>query len=113
MTICIATLFNWNYAPAGQPPQFNKAAIAVSDRMITAGDVEYEPQQSKVSYITRDALILIAGDYSLHSEALVSVYRTVQQAQKATPHNLALLYGKAIQAVKQRQAEELFWPLLG
>jgi 20S proteasome alpha/beta subunit len=111
MTVCIAALFNWNYAPVGQPPHFKKAAIAISDRMITAGDVQYEPQQTKVAFVTKDILILIAGDYSRHSEALANAYRNVQQSSK--PQNVALIYGRAIQSIKQRQAEDLFLAPLG
>jgi 20S proteasome alpha/beta subunit len=113
MTICIAALFNWNYAQAGQPPQYKKAAIAVSDRMITAGDVQYEPQQLKVSFMTKDSVILIAGDYSLHSEALLNTTKDLQQNPNKSPRNIALIYGRAIQSIKRRQAEDLFLTPLG
>jgi len=36
--------------------------------MLTAGDVQFEPQQSKIWRITTSIALLVAGDISLHSE---------------------------------------------
>ena len=66
MTVCIAALFRWNYANL-PTQQVAPAALILTDRMVTAGDVQYEPQQTKVAHITPKTLLVIAGDYSLHS----------------------------------------------
>ena len=68
MTVCIATLFQWNYA-SKDTPAVGTAALVLTDRMITAGDVQYEPRQTKIAHITPTTLLVIAGDYSLHSTA--------------------------------------------
>ena len=69
MTVCVATLFYWNYGTLIAPKP-GIAAITASDQMITAYDVQYEPMQQKVAYITPKVLLLVAGDYATHSEAI-------------------------------------------
>lgn len=108
MTVCVATLFQWNSAPKGAPYQWGSAAIIMTDRMITAGDVEYEPAQLKVSFMTDQTSILIAGDYSVHAQALHDTGRQLRTRTPATPNDIALMYGRAIQAIKQRQAEDIY-----
>jgi 20S proteasome alpha/beta subunit len=112
MTICIAALFRWNYGTT-DAPQHGVAAIAVSDRKITAGDIEYEPQQLKSAFITRRALVLIAGDISLHSGAIAETNKQVRGNIDMSPHNLALIYSQAIQSIKRREAENLYLAPIG
>src|ERR1700674_1369434 len=113
VTVCVATLFRWNYGTLEQP-QFGPAALVASDRMITAGDiVEYEPRQMKVAKITGRALILIAGDFSLHSQALIDAGKQIGGNQNATAQNIALIYSRAIQTIKQRRAEDRYLAPLG
>lgn len=113
MTVCIATLFRWNYAPLGQPPKHGIAGFVASDRKITAGDIEYEPQQLKLSFITPRTVIMIAGDYAIHSEALRKLSKIVQNNAAFLPENVALQYGQQIQAIKRRYAEDLYLSPLG
>jgi hypothetical protein len=113
VTVCVATLFQWNYAPLGKPPQLGRGAIVASDRMITAWDTQYEPGQLKISFITSNTVILIAGDYSLHSEAIDDTHKQIHLNPDQTPHNIALIYGRAVQKIKQRQAEDRFLAPLG
>jgi len=82
MTICIAGLFRWNYAGEKGGQDWGPAALLVSDRMITAGDSQYEPLQQKIAQITPYTTILIAGDYSTHSQALIN---TAQQVSHHAP----------------------------
>lgn len=113
MTVCIAVLFNWNYAAEGHPPLLKKAALLVSDRMITAGDVQYEPQQLKLSFMTETTMIAIAGDYSTHTEALTKTHRQMQSGASKAPDHIASIYGRAIQDIKHKQAEDLILSPLG
>ena len=112
MTVCIATLFQWNYGTPTEP-SFGMAAITASDRKITAHDVEYEPPKLKMSLITPRCLILIAGDYAFHSEALLATTKQLRGNPTAEPENIALIYGRAIQMIKRRQAEDLILAPLG
>lgn len=115
MTVCIAALFTWSYPPTmgGSVPTFGRAAAVLSDRMITAGDIQYEPQQLKIATISPRILLLIAGDYSIHSQAIKDTQKQTRNILDATPHNVALIYGHKIQAIKQRQAEDLYLAPLG
>ena len=65
VTVCVAALFSSDLTA----PHV-KSAIVLTDRMITAGVTQYEPSQMKVSFITDHTSLVIAGDYSLHSQAL-------------------------------------------
>ena len=109
MTVCVAVLFHWNYAKDGDPIDFRQVALIASDRMITAGDVQYEPQQLKVANLTSRAVGMVAGDFTVHSQAI----REVQDANKeredtASPYDIALQYGRAMQAIRRRWAEDLY-----
>jgi 20S proteasome alpha/beta subunit len=113
VTVCIATLFSWNYAPRGEPTKYGTAALTASDRMITAGNVVYEPRQQKISFMTPHTIVLVAGNMVLHSEALRATQNQIRGRPDTSPSNIALIYGRAIQAIKQREAEGLFLAPLG
>jgi 20S proteasome alpha/beta subunit len=113
VTVCVAALFNWNYASAGQPPDFGVGAITVSDRMITAGDIQYEPQQRKLARITDHIYLMVAGDYDLHSEAIKAVQEEGQKNPTLKPFNVAVMYGYQIQAIQRRHAESIYLAPLG
>lgn len=110
MTVCIAAGFLWNYGKLG-PPRYGRAAIVATDRMITAGDVKYEPMQRKRAEIFPGISILIAGDYAYHSAAIAATY--TQAGKNASPENIATIYGQALQVVKRKEAEDLYLAPLG
>jgi hypothetical protein len=112
VTVCIASLFHWNYAMAPAEPDVGLVAITASDRMITAFDVQYEPPQLKVAFFGT-SLILIAGDFSIHTQALKETSEHLRGKGTAKPFDIALIYGRAIQAIKRRQAEDLILAPLG
>jgi 20S proteasome alpha/beta subunit len=107
----VATLFNWNVAAKGEPPKYDSAAITISDRMITAGDVQYEPNQQKVAFISPRVLLMIAGDTAIHSQALRDLRTHVTENTSA--YEVATVYGRMIQALKHREAESLILAPLG
>lgn len=112
VTVCIAAIFSWNYSTLASP-QPGPAAMILSDRMITAGDVQYEPQQTKVAYITPRVLLVIAGDYSLHSQAIRKTAEHFQKDPNASPECVAVFYGRSVQALKLKEAEDLYLAPLG
>lgn len=99
--------------PAHLVRQHGLAAIVASDRMITSGDVQYEPQQLKIAFITDHTLLLIAGEYSIHSEAIKETQKQVRRDTKFKPQNIAKIYGKEIQKIRQRHAEDIYLAPLG
>lgn len=113
MTVCVAALCRWNYGGGGdKPDDWGTVAITASDRMITFGDVQYEPNQTKTAQITPNTVILIAGDYALHSEAIKETLVNVGD-RIPKPSDVALRYGRAIQAIKRRHAEDIYLAPLG
>jgi 20S proteasome alpha/beta subunit len=106
VTVCVATLFRWNYADLGKPEDLGVAALVASDRMITAGDVEYEPAQLKVAHISKNAVIVIAGQYPMHSQALKEIVKRADIKAETSPETIANLYGKAIQKIRMQLAED-------
>ena len=58
MTVCMAALLRWEYPNK----ETGQAVVTASDRMITAGDIEYEPQQHKVCFLRQNVVALVAGD---------------------------------------------------
>lgn len=113
VTVCIAALFNWNYAVATNGQDWRKAALAISDRMITAGDVEYEPHQTKVLTISRNVLLLIAGDYTAHSQAIKVLMERARLNPDIKAYDAAIAYGAAIQGIRRRYAEDAILAPLG
>jgi hypothetical protein len=114
VTVCVAVLCHYNYADKGEPDDWGLVAVTASDRMITFGDIQYEPNQQKVAlFFKHKTLLLIAGDYSLHSEAIKTTQRDLADRPKATPHDIALAYGRTIQAIKRRYAEDIYLAPLG
>src|SRR5581483_4200668 len=58
MTVCVAAITEIN------------TLIGISDRMMTAGDVEFEPEQSKIWPLTKYIVAMVAGDFALQVDIL-------------------------------------------
>ena len=79
MTVCIAAMA----VDAGMP-----VIMGASDRMLTAGDIEFEPTQSKMRAVTTSIVMMIAGDAAVQG----------------------LLYQRMIQRVRARlEADSSTW----
>jgi len=87
--------------------------VTVSDREITAGDVEYEPPQFKVSFQTKRAMILIAGDYPTHSEALQQTQKIIRNTSEDDPATIAEIYASSLRQVKFKHACDICLSPLG
>jgi hypothetical protein len=108
MTICIAAI-------AG-----NGMIFGASDRMITSGDIEYEPTITeetrekgaplKVFHVTNSIAVMTAGDASTHSEILQNVLRVVGARISQDKSNwwnvadVAQLYVDSYDALKLRRS---------
>src|SRR6185437_12932896 len=73
VTVCVAAISD------------SSTIIGASDRMITAGDVEFEPPQAKIYPLTSSIAAMIAGDASLQIELLYAVNEKVRLAIEANP----------------------------
>src|SRR6266853_1595139 len=73
VTVCIAAICE------------NGKLIGASDRMLTAGDIQFEPQQSKLVQLTSSMVAMIAGDSALQAEILYGVREEVARKIDADP----------------------------
>lgn len=55
MTVCVAAI---SQSSTGTGLMITGA----SDRMLTAGDIEFEPEQSKIQPLTNSIALMLAGD---------------------------------------------------
>ncbi len=77
MTVCIAAICE------------NSQIIGASDRMLTAGDVQFEPEWQKIYRITGSILLMTAGQAIYQSEILNHLYRDVRERD---PQNTGSLW---------------------
>lgn len=69
MTVCVATI------GGGQ-------IFGASDRMLTAGDVQFSPPSEKTFPLTTSIVAMVAGDMAIHAELLGLVRNTVNDTLK-------------------------------
>lgn len=107
MTVCIAAICD------------DASIVGASDRMITAGDVEYEPPQTKVVSLTTSIAVMIAGDAALQTEILIGLRDQVKAAVDANPtqwlsvQTIADWYFQKYQLVRNNRIEQAILSPLG
>lgn len=76
--------------------------VGISDRMITAGDIEFEPEQPKIISITNSIVVMTAGDSSFNIEIIAEVKERVTEILANEPDkwlkvsSIARLYQKTL-----------------
>jgi 20S proteasome alpha/beta subunit len=98
VTVCIAAIYE------------SSGIVGASDRMLTAGDVQFEPSVPKVRFWTSSIGSLIAGDANLQSEIAAGVRAGTKDliAQTTTwvkVRDVALLYKNACDSALRGLAE--------
>jgi hypothetical protein len=73
MTVCVAVICGGNMV------------CGMSDRMLTAGDVQFQPSSSKIWVITRSIVMMSAGDIGLQTEIYTEVMKVVSEKVTANP----------------------------
>jgi hypothetical protein len=79
--------------------------------MLTAGDIEFEPQQPKILLLTNSIVLMTAGDSSLQIELFKQTYADVMARVNAAPANwwsvrdVALLYIQYYNTERARRSE--------
>ena len=102
MTICVAAMCDGPRAPC---------IIGAADRMITAGDIEFEPEQPKINYLTSAISVMVAGDSALQTEIIRRVAQDVTARITAEPKNwwkvedVADLYSRYCKKARLKIAE--------
>jgi hypothetical protein len=97
VTVCVAALCDAH------------TIIAAADRMLTTGDIEHEPEQTKASWITPSTLILVSGDIPLQTEILRQVHAEVVARQDGdnllAVGDIADLYVQCFNKVRMKRSE--------
>jgi hypothetical protein len=87
--------------------------------MLTAGDIEFEPQQSKIQPITNSIVAMIAGDSAMQQEVLLSLGAEVIPRIKAEPktwlsvRDVVDWYARSYSNAKLKRAENAILAPLG
>jgi len=107
MTVCVAAICD-----------NNTHIIGASDRMLTAGDIEFQPPQTKIWGLTNSIVAMVAGDMTIQSEIYQKVFNIVIDRIKIDPSNwwkvkdMAELYSNCYSELRFKRAEkEILWPL--
>lgn len=107
MTVCIAAMFMWNYGDS-ENIDLGPAIVTASDRMITSGDIQYEPPNLKISFLTRRTLVLAAGEIPVHSAIIGRVAERIAASQDESPGKLAALYADALVEVRAEESARVY-----
>ncbi|MCH8087665.1 MAG: hypothetical protein IIC81_07415 [Chloroflexi bacterium] len=114
MTVCIAAMCTWEEDPVGdEPARLTPMIVGASDRMLTAGDIAFEPNQTKIADITDNIKALVAGDASVQ---ISLVYDTTDEAQRASAtevKEVAEIYSNNFAKYRREQAELKYLSPLG
>lgn len=109
MTVCIAALLTW-FFEGGEP---GRAIITASDRMLTAGEIEYEPPQVKQAMLGKSVIALVAGNFSIHSEAVLATLKHLRAEPTGDVEEIANIYGSYIARHRRREAVQRYLVPLG
>ena len=104
MTICIAAICMFGD---------RQVVIGASDRMVTSGDIEFEPFQSKSFVFTPQIMGLVAGDMAAQMTILMATSRRLQAVPTADVGAVANLYAEEFAAYRRRIAEKALLTPLG
>jgi len=92
--------------------------VGASDRMLTAGDVEFEPDQSKIWTFSASIVALVSGDAGIQSDLLKEVEKQVRLWINKDPkewvrvRDVVDLYCKEYRLLLRKRAESaLLYPL--
>jgi hypothetical protein len=110
VTVCVAAICQF---------EGNSVVIGASDRMITAGDIEFEQEQTKIINLTSSISIMVAGDLSIQSVILHELISEIQGRVEAKPQDwlrvkdVAETFQGQLAALTRKRAEEAILAPLG
>lgn len=115
MTVCVASISQLIIKGKNLGP----IVIGASDRMLTAGNVQFQPQQPKMQQITPAIIVMVAGDMATQAEIYHGMRRDVDERIAAEPARwvpveyAARSYVRHYEEVKRRRAEHTILAPLG
>jgi hypothetical protein len=93
--------------------------VGAADRMLTAADIEFEPETPKIVRLTTSIFALLSGDSSLQHQIMVEVLSVVNAKIAADPKNwlkvrdVVEIYANRYNELRLREAKNLFLAPLG
>jgi hypothetical protein len=114
MTVCAAAV-----CKAWTKTGLQDVLLAISDRMITSGDIEYETSFSKIYGLSIDLqqptkiIALGAGDQDSHNAIIRATHEEMKRNGTTDVGEAARLYGENFAALRKRQAEKSHLAFLG
>lgn len=96
VTVCIAAMCQWDNKPM---------IVGATDRMLTAGDMQFEPFQTKVATITERIVTLVAGDISTQVSIILDLIDEFQNETDPEVKTVAESYSKCFSNYRRQQAE--------
>lgn len=99
MTVCVAAMCGGNLI------------LGAADRMLTSGDVEFEPETSKIYQVTTSMGLMIAGEASLQTDIYRRLLKFVTERIDANPKewvpvaDVAQEYLRIYQRIRSERAE--------
>jgi hypothetical protein len=100
MTICAAALCR-NGSEA--------AVLAISDRMITSGDIERETDRSKMYAFSPKIICLGAGNQDFHYAINIATHRNVSTDNVTSVSEVAELYTCNLVAFRRKRAAQTYY----
>jgi 20S proteasome alpha/beta subunit len=105
MTVGIAAVCNIG-------PDQVPIVVCASDRMITIGDLEYEPEQTKIIYLASQTVGLFAGDMQLHAsvvpKVLARIKTIIAEKNNIFVEEIAEIYAEEFGNYRRKRAEKYF-----
>ena len=107
VTVCVAAIYD------------STSVLGAADRMLTAGDVQFEPQQSKIRAVTTSIGVMIAGNSPMQEEILQNVQRDVAAKIEAEPgkwlevRDVAEFYRSRCNEARHKRAENAILAPIG
>jgi 20S proteasome alpha/beta subunit len=107
MTVCVAAICN------------NTTVVGAADRLLTAGDVEFEPPLTKIMPVTNSVAVMIAGDASLQTQIMYALKDKIDRelllpsTEWLKVRKIADWYYQAFQTARNSKAENAILNPLG
>jgi hypothetical protein len=109
VTVCAAVLCDVQRDSSDALP----FCLAVSDRMITCGDHEFESRTTKIFVFGPTIIGLCAGDTDLHTMMATSTLADVNNNGVSSVQEVARLYARQFVKLRRKRAEETYLAPLG
>jgi hypothetical protein len=113
MTVCIAVLYAFVKTDDENSPPEHRGVITASDKMISAGDIKYEPPLAKLGFLGGNTIVMVSGDISAHSEAIISTRNAIKERQLDSVSAIAHAYADELRKITNRHAAQMHLAPLG